>query len=197
MSDFKVLYILGTGRSGSTLIDILLGNSTKLLSLGEIYHTLSCWIKDSECSCGQKCNSCPFWSRVKEAFLNEFSEADFKKLKKIQNGYERKALAPLILLFNRFFPTKNYKLYKKQLSALYNAIATVNNRAVFIDSSKNPFRAYVLKQIFKENLYLLHLVRDGRGALWSWIKSGTIPPFNISIIKSKTESPQSPDHYYW
>ena len=197
MGDVKFIYILGTGRSGSTLIDILLGNSKKLNSLGEIYHTFSCWIKDKECSCGQVCSECVFWSKVKKQFLKEYSESDLENLKKIQNKYERSIFAPLLIFLNNIYPTENFKIYQKQIQLLFTSISANSSEPIFIDSSKNPFRAYMLLHIFKENIYIVHLVRDGRGALWSWIKSGTIPPFGVTIQKGKNEVPENSGQYYW
>ena len=46
-------------------------------------------------------------------------------------------------------------------------------------------------------MYIIHLTRDGRGALWSWIKSGTIPPFGIPIYKGNLNTMESSKHYKW
>ena len=55
---------MGCGRSGSTILDILLGNSSQIESVGELVFALS--RADVErCSCGLSLSDCTFWSRVR------------------------------------------------------------------------------------------------------------------------------------
>lgn len=74
----KVIFIAGTGRSGSTLLDLMLGNGPGCFSAGEMYalfwprrphHLLS-----SGCICGDP--ECNFWSSLRE----DGEEIVYKKL---------------------------------------------------------------------------------------------------------------------
>ncbi len=72
----QLIYIAGSGHSGSTLLDMLLGRHSQISSLGEA-HFLSMNAGKSTrprlCSCGKAINECPFWTRVEqelEAMLN-------------------------------------------------------------------------------------------------------------------------------
>jgi len=51
--------------------------------------------------------------------------------------------------------------------------------------------------VFRKNVYFVHLVRDGRGQMWSWMKTGTIPPFGIPIKKKHPPEDKAWDEYYW
>ena len=39
----KVIYIMGCGRSGTTILDIILGNHSGFLSLGELNNAMDAW----------------------------------------------------------------------------------------------------------------------------------------------------------
>lgn len=84
----KVFLITGTGRSGSTLLDLMLGNDEKGLSVGEMHALFRPWrphhlLKNRGCFCDDK--SCQFWSTMREKgerkvysnIFNKFQEIDF------------------------------------------------------------------------------------------------------------------------
>jgi hypothetical protein len=60
-----LIHIYGTARSGSTMLDLMLGNEPNAFSCGEV----SAWFRPYrrhhfkiDCSCGQ--NPCPIWERI-------------------------------------------------------------------------------------------------------------------------------------
>lgn len=65
----QLVYITGSGHSGSTLLDRLLGSHPDIAALGEV-HRFSLGLHRYEqpfrCDCGQTIEACPFWSRVLE-----------------------------------------------------------------------------------------------------------------------------------
>lgn len=52
MTSNKVLYICSAGRSGSTLINLVLGSHSQCMSLGEIEHLPKNIALNTPCSCG-------------------------------------------------------------------------------------------------------------------------------------------------
>ena len=64
MEPTTVVYIAGYGRSGSTLLDLLLGRLDGWFSMGEFrlfWHALrDHW----NCGCGREVAECPIWSAV-------------------------------------------------------------------------------------------------------------------------------------
>jgi hypothetical protein len=74
-----VIYISSTNRSGSTLLDLLLGGHQEITSLGEVHH-LGAYIdkpqysyynqsthpKPLSCLCGERVLSCKFWAAVEQ-----------------------------------------------------------------------------------------------------------------------------------
>lgn len=46
----EVFYIAGYGRSGSTVLDMLLGMHPAILGMGELTHVFEYWLGDETCS---------------------------------------------------------------------------------------------------------------------------------------------------
>jgi Sulfotransferase domain len=53
---------------------------------------------------------------------------------------------------------------------LYEAIGTVTNSRVVVDSSKEPAHGFAMGMVPGVDFYVLHLVRDPRAAAYSWSK---------------------------
>ncbi|HEX2621952.1 MAG TPA: hypothetical protein VHL11_17465, partial [Phototrophicaceae bacterium] len=61
----KILYIGGTGRSGSTLIDIMLGKLPAFFSAGELYWIWKRSLKENQlCGDGHTFKDSEFWQKV-------------------------------------------------------------------------------------------------------------------------------------
>ena len=70
----KILYIVGAGRSGSTILDIALGNSPEICSSGELVRLPERgWLDDQYCACGERVNRCAFWRDVKSRWIGRSS----------------------------------------------------------------------------------------------------------------------------
>ena len=70
MSDQKVLYIGGFGRSGSTLVERILGQLPGFCSAGEIVFLWQRGLIDGQlCGCGVPVPECEFWSRVGKTLM--------------------------------------------------------------------------------------------------------------------------------
>lgn len=68
----KIIYIVSTGRSGSTLVDVILGNTSQGHSLGEVYSLFRPFKKqhlDKSCICQDA--ECPFQKVLETSTLNE------------------------------------------------------------------------------------------------------------------------------
>ena len=62
-------------------------------------------------------------------------------------------------------------MYAEMTAALYRSISDVSGKTVILDSSKKPLRTYALLATGTVDVRVLHLVRDGRGVVWSRLKS--------------------------
>jgi len=168
-SRLRVIYIVGAGRSGSTVLGIVLGNHPGISSIGELINLpQSGFINNEHDSSGKPCNEVPFWNKVKEIWMNKAEISDVSSYVSLQNRFSKGKIMPwLRLLLERYRPSKKFKCYSAQTMALFEAIMEVSGSSIIIDSSKSPMRAFALSQILDIELVLIHLVRDGRGVAYS------------------------------
>ena len=63
----RMIYIMGTARSGSTILEILLGKGKGVFGAGELAHLIADgFIKDADCSCDHPVSECIVRSSIKE-----------------------------------------------------------------------------------------------------------------------------------
>ena len=161
----RVVYILGTGRCGSTLLDIILGSHPDVCSTGELHRLPSVAAGGEQpCSCGSDAADCPFWSRVIAEVGRSFP---FDRLA-AGRAYEFTRSLPLTSI-ELALPRSKVARYAGDLAQLFEAIARVSGRSVVVDSSKHSSRGIILWHGRRRGLDVrfVHLVRDGRGYIWS------------------------------
>jgi len=65
----QLVYIMGRGHSGTTVLDSILGNAQDIESVGELISGGDRF--EALCSCGQVFRDCIFWTRVRDRFEQE------------------------------------------------------------------------------------------------------------------------------
>ena len=166
----KVVFIMGIGRSGSTLIDLTIGSHPRAFSLGEI-SKLPRFVKR-----GKKkfcvIEESTFWQ-------DNFTEVELKRL---ASGLSNHRL-------NKYIPLKierSMREFFRQDDILnsYTTLLEKTQKDILVDSSKyvdwieNKLKA----REFREGLieaYLIHMVRDGRAVANSYLRA--FP--NLTITK--------------
>ena len=165
-----VLFISGSGRSGSTLLEQTLNQTGVFASIGELRHI---WFKDFSggelCSCGETLRDCPFWSAVMAQAFGGANRIDFDEMTGLRASVDRVRFIPRLILPDR--KTKFYQQlqrYEEILLKLYRAIRSVSGEVIIIDSSKDISSLYLLRRMPEIKLHVLHLVRDSRAVAFSW-----------------------------
>ncbi len=180
----KVIYIMGAGHIGSTILDLVLSSHPKLESLGEVskFHGYG-WLPDNnrQCPCGLSVHDCEFWTQVRQRWTTLASGLSAERYMFVQPRFERTRSAWKRLLSNRFKRTSEFSEYLQGTEAMYRAIKQVGGKEFLVDSSLTPKRAYAQTMNPNIDLYLIHLVRDGRGVIWSLMKPGKKIPAKIYI----------------
>jgi hypothetical protein len=159
-----VVYVAGAGRSGSTLLDNLLGTTPGWFSTGELrllWSGRTMWTH--LCGCGEPLRSCPVWTAVLEE-----ARLDVPDMAALQDRLSRARRAGTALTT----PGRVDRLrYVAGLEALHRAIGSVTGATVLVDSSKSPSGA-LLTADTGADLAAVHLVRDPRAVAWSWRRTG-------------------------
>ena len=70
MRDVTVVAVASAGHSGSTLLDVLLGNHPQVCSAGEM-NRLTLHAPDRVCACGATVTACDYWNRVRDIIARE------------------------------------------------------------------------------------------------------------------------------
>ncbi len=163
----KLVLLIGSGRSGSTLIDLIVNMHPKVLGLGEI----SNWntkVFEEYCACGDVVKSCPFWSEVISKV--GWSEKDFNEYKE----YKYKFDAPkkgYVFKINDYTQMPGFDNFMSKNNEIFSAISEVSDNRILFDSSKSPQRAFNLSKSDFLDVKIIHLMRDPRGVMWSYKKS--------------------------
>lgn len=168
----RVLYIGGSGRSGSTLIERLLAQVNGHCAVGELRYLWERGVRDDGlCGCGHHFRGCDFWRRVMQAGFGGIDAGVAEGVARVKARVDRIRNIPRLLLGmegNTF--KREYLEYTTRLGSLYAAILKESGATVIIDSSKVPPYAYVLNSMPDIELYILHVVRDSRAVAYSWTR---------------------------
>jgi hypothetical protein len=168
----KVLYIGGFGRSGSTLVERILGQLPGFCSAGEVVFLWQRGLIDRQlCGCGVPVPECEFWSRVGKTAFGGWDQVDAHEMLALQHRVDRNRYIPAMVA-PRLRPQAqaDFERYTDVLSRLYRAIGEVAGARVVIDASKHASTAFLLRKVPGIDLRVVHLVRDSRGVAYSWTK---------------------------
>ncbi len=166
----RVLYVGGLGRSGSTLIERLIGQLPGVCPVGELVHLWERGIaQDERCGCGEPFRQCAFWLQVGKAAFGGWDDVDVGRVAALRARVDRNRFVPA-LARREVRPELRRALaeYTSYYARLYTAITEVSGCQLVVDSSKHPSLAYCLRWQDGLDLRVLHLVRDSRAVAYSW-----------------------------
>ncbi|WP_305789766.1 sulfotransferase family protein [Symbioplanes lichenis] len=173
----RVLFLGGLGRSGTTLVERLLGELPSVCALGEIVHLWQRDVRDNErCGCGARFAACTFWKRVGELAFHGWANVDVERVHALRDAVERTRFIPRLAADR--LPRElllQVREYAGFYTRVYTAAAEVSGAQVVVDSSKHSALAHVLRWAGGIDLRVVHVVRDARGVAYSWTKTVARP----------------------
>ena len=184
----QVLYVGGMPRSGSTLIDLALGQLPGHVAVGELFYLWTAGVeRNLKCGCGEHFDDCPFWREVGERAFDGWGQVDLAEVNRLRARVDATRALPSLLRPGRDLDfARDLDAYSDILRRLYRAILDVSGATFVVDSSKRPSLAYVLEQAADIDLRIAHVVRDPRGVAFSWQKTVKLPEGNTA----KTHMPK-------
>lgn len=167
-----VLYIGGMGRSGSTILERLVGQIDGVCNLGEVVFLADRGVRENQsCGCGQLFSDCPFWTEVGARAFGGWDAIDVERMDHLYRTVDDVKYTPRMLLPHSTVEFDRRRAeYTSFFRRLYVAAAEVSGAALVVDSSKQTSFAYALSHENGIGLRLLHLVRDPRGVAYSWTR---------------------------
>jgi hypothetical protein len=170
----RVLYIAGFGRSGSTLLERLLGGIPGWTHVGELVDLArSVTVKNERCGCGRLFEECPVWSDVGKKAFGGWDVPQVRRLAELRLVVARQRQVPR-LLAHRSRGARDSEFarlvgeYQEGYARIYQAVADVTGSEVIVDASKGPAHGLALSGAEEYRLDMLNLVRDPRAVAYSW-----------------------------
>ena len=182
----RVLYILGSGRSGTTLLSRVLGQVEGVFSAGEarqIWHRS--FANCRQCGCGSLFRECPVWSQVFQQAFGGFDKVTDEVLFRLRRSpVGTRALGMLYMPGRRALFERELSHYSHTLEALYQSIADVTGDRLIVDSSKYPTYSYLLNLVPTIDISIVHLVRDPRAVVHSWRRVKASPEESLTSMSA-------------
>lgn len=192
----KVLFIGGTGRTGSTLVDRLLGSAPGWFSGGELAFL---WrlglLRGGLCACGQKVAECDVWGTALERVFG-LDGADAERMVTLRQRFWSIHLPLMAVppLARRRFD--RLEEYPSNVEQLYRSVMEVTGDRVLIDSSKDTHYSQILRMRTDLDVYFLHLVRDPRAISYSWTKRRPEAGFRGEVNMERRNLLTSSTYFY-
>lgn len=186
----KLIYIASPSYSGSTLLTFLMNAHPQIATIGELkWGTID--LDTYRCSCGELLRECGFWHEIQarvEAqglpFDLRLPPTDFRfpdhpladRFARARNRgpiFEavRQAAIAVSPVCRERWPT-----IAAVNRAAVEAILSVQGGTIFLDGSKDPVRLSHLIATGDYDIRVIHLVRDGRGVVYSTMKNKGLSP---------------------
>jgi hypothetical protein len=161
------MYIMGTGRSGTTILEVLLSNNAGAVGVGEVTHVFQHgFVENRQCACGKAVDGCDFWRCVRagsgwtDGMVGEFATL-FARL----GGHRGFAGA-----YRGFSAAVGRGEYDSANVQLFSTIKACTGATTVIDSSKYAARALHLARALPDHLKVICVTRSPAGLLTAFQK---------------------------
>lgn len=178
----KLIYILSSGRSGSTILDMLLGNHIQCWSLGELQILPWEYRKEIQpCGCGLSLRECPFWGgifqQIKSGELNIQGLDRFRERPGAGKVLRISELGRLIFGLKKE-NRKELKCYVSVNEEIFRVLrdrigdfSDENKSRWLVDASKDPYRLAWLLRSSLLQVKVIHLTKHPCGFAHSMLKN--------------------------
>lgn len=158
----RLVYLMGAGRSGTTILATILGNCNGVTNLGELHQLPEHAAGEGNCSCGRALNECPYWSQVDEVDAGALTSAEYRRQASELESHSR---------VHRYFSNPRRALaYDEYVSANQSVFDQLGQQDILVDSAKFIGRALALASLPRLDCRFVYVVRDPRGVVSSFEK---------------------------
>jgi hypothetical protein len=200
----KVLFIMGMTRSGSTVLDNVLGEIDGFFSAGEVRLIWKRGVLEGRrCGCGLLVLECPVW---REVLARAYGDDDPRPLDAQAQAALRTQRSSLRIKHTWGLLRRNPRALPREgslsgylalMAPLYRSIGEVTGASVIVDSSKRPSDAALLRLASGLDVYVVHLVRDPRAVAYSWRRTRGQPDPNAPARLSRNGTMHSTSRWVY
>lgn len=174
----RVIYVMGAGRSGSTILGVALGNCPEVFYAGE----LDAWLSRGGRSQLDGAERTAFWERV----LAQMDDARELFGRDAELSLERSLS---ILRVHRWRSRRRLRgAYRRVAAHLFEVLTDEADGRAIVDTSHYPLRARELQALSSLDLYLVYLMRDPQSVVHS---------FNRTDVAQYRKSTLTTNVYLW
>lgn len=174
----QVIYVMGAGRSGSTILGVTLGNCEGVFFAGE----LDAWLARSGEPQVQDAERTQFWETVRDRVTGAAALYGNRPQRTIERSLS-------LFRFRLWQDRRSLQgPYRRVSESLYEAVAAVSGAEAVVDSSHYPLRAREMQRLTGVDLYLIYLVRDPQSVVAS---------FNRRDVAQYSKSTLTTNVYLW
>ena len=163
-----LIYILGAGRSGSTILSTILGESEEIFNCAELMHIYNYIYSKKKCNDGKKLSDSLFWSKVLKCYDPNKSK-NYRAL--YRSSKEMESHTSFLKTYAGKLEKNALRDYTTEQNGFIKAISSTSNSFYIVDSSKYPTRALLLQKNCDINLKIIYNIRDVRGVIHSFSKN--------------------------
>ncbi len=156
----KVLFLMGSGHSGSTILGVTLGNCDGFFYAGELDN----WLVRNGASLLGGTERTRFWQEVREGV------EDAEGLFGVDSQRYLERSSAILRPGKESCAPRLRARWGPVTEALYRSIARTSGASHIVDSAHFPLRASELKRLPGVDLYLVFLVRDPQQVVYSFVK---------------------------
>ncbi len=157
----KVVYVMGSGRSGSTILGIALGNCADFFYAGELDN----WLTRSGVPAIGGAERTRFWNAVRGEVGGAQELFGGRALRYLERS-------GAVFRVDRWWARRRLRpRYRRVTEQLYRAIAREAGVSYVIDTAHFPLRAHELQGMAGIDLYLVLLVRDPQSVVNSFARN--------------------------
>ena len=157
----RVVYIVGRGRSGSTILSGLLSHLDSIVDVGELIYPM-----EKLCGCGQSFETCEFWQSVRAGVDAEAPNSWSTSIRTVRDQAHLKNFLGTLFASAASAEVAGQQAINRRIA---RAILAAADAEIMLDSSKQPTRALFLMRHHPQTRFL-HIVRSPDGYLYSYMR---------------------------
>lgn len=183
MSKIKVLYIVSNGRSGSTLLQMLLNIHKNIFTVGEIQELPNELKKNGICGCKRKISLCKFWQKVLRNNKTNLNRINYFR-KKSGSGKVIRLSFLFKIFFKKIIKTDSY--INQNLLLFKKIYLNINpSKKMIVDSSKDPYRLFYLLCSSSFEIFPIHIKKNPQAFVYSMSKKNQSNTYKILRLSLK------------